>query len=888
MSPAPGTLLGPYELLSTLGAGGMGEVFEARDTRLDRRVAVKILRPARFAGMSEARARFEHEARAIAALNHPHICTLHDVGRQGDIEYLVMERLEGQTLAQRLARGPLPVAEVFLYAGQIADALDCAHRHRIVHRDLKPANIMLVGGASRASGTATAKLLDFGVASLKDPVGERKALTQAVTVAGKSTVFGTLQYMSPEQVEGREADARSDLFAFGCVVYEMLTGRPAFEGPNPARLVAAVLESDPPPLAQARPDAPPPLRILVETCLAKNPDHRWASAHDACLLLQRLSREPAADSETLAGRVMEGIRRRPVAWMVPPIAIVAVVVALILGAQRLRPAAVAPLDVLSVLPPAGTALTVGEAPEVSPDGRSVAFVATDEVGRTLLYVRPRGADARPLPDTDDATLPFWSPDSRRLGFFARGSLKTVPAAGGRVQTLAAAPVPRGGTWSVRDEILFVAYPNSMPESIPATGGTPTRVAASQPDSDRRWFPSFLPDGRRYVYLSIDPKRRTGLAIRLASIDSTEVTTLLQSSTSAIYTEPGYLLFRQDGALMAQPFDARSARLQGSPVVVARQVGFNAIGYRSLVSASSHVVALVEPSAGWQLTWFDSAGARVGTVAPPGQYNSACLTGDGKYVVYDAADPRTGNIDLWSFDLARGVSTRLTYDPAVDFYPVCSSNGDEVVFASLRAGPPALFRLRISSPGTERLLHQTSVAEIPSDWSADGKWILYSAFNPKTSWDVWALPMVPGQEPAPLVASPAEERNARFSPNGRFMAYVLLEGGTSDVIVEPFPPTGTRWQVSREGGRQPVWSPDGRQLYYVSADKKLIAVAITTEAGTLAVGTSRVVAETRMAGLERNTQGASFLVTSDGKRFLSVEGGDEVRPITLLLNWAGGR
>ena len=544
---------------------------------------------------------------------------------------------------------------------------------------------------------------------------------------------------------------------------------------------------------------------------------------------------------------------------------------------------------LSVLPPAGTTLTIGEAPEVSPDGRSVAFVATDASGRTLLYVRPRGAEARGLADTDDVTLPFWSPDSRQLGFFARGSLKTVPAAGGRVRTLAPAPVPRGGSWSVHGEILFVAYPNSLPERIPAAGGTPIPVPTPQPDTDRRWFPSFLPDGRRYVYLGIDPTRRTGTAIRLASVDSTKVIDLLPSSTSAVYADPGYLLFRRDGALMAQSFDPRSASLLGSPVVVAQQVAFNAVGYRSLLSASGDgVVALLEPSGGWQLTWFDRAGRRVGTVGPPGQYNSACLTGDGKHVVYDEADPRTGNIDLWSFDLARGVSTRLTYDPAVDFYPVCSKNSDEIAFASLRSGPPALFRLRISSPGTEAPLRTGATAQIPSDWSADGRWILYSVFSPKTSWDVWALPMVPGQEPVPLMASPAEERNARFAPNGRFVAYQLLEGGTSEVIVEPFPPTGTRWQVSHDGGRQPVWSPDGRQLYYLSADKKMVAVDITMESGALAVGTSRAVADTRIAGLERNTQGASFLVTPDGKRFLVVEGGPEVTPITLLLNWTAGR
>jgi eukaryotic-like serine/threonine-protein kinase len=886
MPPSPGTRLGPYELVSPLGSGGMGDVFVARDTRLDRRVAIKIVRTPALAVSADARGRFEREARAIASLNHPHICTLHDVGRDGDVEFLVMELLEGETLAQRLERGRLPVREVIDYALQIADALEAAHRHGIVHRDLKPANVMLISGGTRSRGAATVKLLDFGIARLKALPVEGDRLTQPVTVTGE--IVGTLPYMAPEQIEGADVDSRADLFAFGAVLYEMLSGRPAFRAPTQARLVAEILEVQPPALSELRPDTPPTLQMLVEACLAKAVERRWASAADARLVLQHALAEPTAPLAGRRGGLLESLRRRPLAWILPPAGILVAVLALIVAAQQLRPQVAPPVDVLSVISPPGTTFTVGDGPQVSPDGRIVAFVATDAAGKTSIYVRERSAAAaRVLPDTEDATQPFWSPDSRQLGFFARGSLKTVPVAGGRVQTLAVAAVPRGGSWSAAGDIVFVPYPNASPQRIPAAGGTPTTVPLPARDDERRWFPCFLPDGRRYLYLAIDVKRRTGKAIRLASLDSTEVIDLVASSTSAVYAEPGYLLFRRDGALVAQRFDTRSAKLQGQPVVVAEAVGFNAIGYQGFFSASRDgVIALFAPSPGWRLAWFDRFGRRIGTVGAAAQYNSVCLTGDGQHLVYDAADPATGNIDLWSLNLASGVSGRLTFDPTVDFYPSCSKRGDEVFFASLRQGLPGLYRQRISSPGSETLLRTPPGPEIPTDWSSDGRWLLFVTYNTKTSWDVWAMPIDQGsrRDPIPLAATPAEERNATFSPDGRFVAYIMQEAGSPEVMVQPFPPTGTRWQVSSTGGRQPAWSPDGGTLYYLSPDNKLMAVEVRTKSGSFAAGASRTVMETRVAGLERSSQGTSFQVAPDGQRFLIIDGGDAAVPVTLLLNW----
>jgi len=557
----------------------------------------------------------------------------------------------------------------------------------------------------------------------------------------------------------------------------------------------------------------------------------------------------------------------------------------VLAARTLWPRADAPLGFVSVLPAPGTTLTPGEAPQVSPDGRHVAFIATDKSGKTLLYVRMRGAlAARPLPETDDATLPFWSPDSRQLGFFARGSLKTIGVSGGGPQTLASAPVPRGGTWSSEDVIVFVPYPNELPRRIPAAGGNATAVPVPEPVNERRWFPSFLPDGRHYLYLGIDVTRRTPAAIRVASLDSTESTELMRSGTSAVYAEPGYLIFRREDALVAQAFDARRLRLEGTPAVVTDKVGVSAIGYQVLVSASNDgVLAYLEPDPGGHLVWFDRSGRRLGTLLEAGQYNSLCITPDGRRIVYDLADAR-GNVDIWSLDLARGVRSRLTFEASVDFYPVCAPISEEVAFASLRSGPPKLFRQKLAAPGSETLLPQSPAPKIPTDWSRDGRLLVYSAYDPKTSWDIWVMPLSGGGQPFAFAATDAEERNGRLSPDGRWMAYTFRQSETTEVYVQPFPAAGTKWQVSRGGGRQPVWRPDGRELFYISPDNKIVAVDVIPAPSGFAVGAPRIAAETRVAGWDTTTQGSSFAVTPDGQRFLVSHAGDAVMPITLILNW----
>ena len=873
MSLHPGTRLGPYEIVGPLGAGGMGEVYDAVDTRLGRAVAVKVLRP-ELAAAPDRRARFEREARAIASLNHPHICTLHDVGHQDSIEFLVMERLEGETLADRLVRGPLPFSEALVHAGQITDALERAHGQGIVHRDLKPANIMLT-----RSGV---KLLDFGLARLLEAEASAPdGLTRAGTLTQEGTIVGTLQYMAPEQLEGKPTDARTDLFAFGAILYEMVTGRRAFDAPSQAGIVGAILHTDVPPLTSA----PPAFVRVLTVCLAKKAEDRWSSAHDVGLLLKGIGVESqsgtaALNSPSRRGGALTG-------WIVAAVALAALAA---FGARAAWKPAAAPPDVLSIVPPPDATFARGEAAQVSPDGRYVAFVATDRAGRTQLYLRPRAALlSQSLPGTDDATLPFWSPDSRRVGFFARGSLKTVAVAGGTSQTLAGAPVPRGGSWGKNDVIVFVPYPNTPLQQIPASGGTPSAVRAPEPMPHLRWFPSFLPDGRHYVYLAVDLTSRRGSAVHVASLDSTETRELVKSTVSATYAEPGYLLFRRDTALVGQRFDAAgSLQLAGTPVVLADNVGYSPAGYQTFASASAAALVYQEPEPGWHLTWFDRSGKRLGLVVPaPGQYNGLCLLRNGTRLVYDMvdADRASTNQDIWSLDLASGVTTRLTFDPSADFYPICAPTGDEIVFAALRAGPPNLFRQVVTAPGSETVLLQTPSPKIPTDWSRDGKLILFTAFDDKTGWDIWTLPLS-GGKPAVVAAGAGEERNAKLSPDSRYVAYTFVLGEKSDVYVQPFPATGARWQISRGGGQHPAWSGDGRTLFYASADKKVMAVDVLARGTEFAIGRSRVAVDTRIEGRERTNQGSPFTVTPDGERFIVSTAADTVVPITVVLNWHG--
>jgi len=542
------------------------------------------------------------------------------------------------------------------------------------------------------------------------------------------------------------------------------------------------------------------------------------------------------------------------------------------------------LDVLSVLPPEQTTLDRGEAPQISPDGRSVAFVATDRVGRRALYIRSRDAmAARALSDTDGASQPFWSPDNRQLGFFAQGQLKTIAISGGSAHAIAAATVPRGGTWGRDNVILFVGVPNLPINRVAAAGGDAVPVLMPAVH-EYRLHPSLLPDGRHYLYMSIDDRARAGAgyAIKVASLDSVDTKELTRSTSSALLV-PGYLLFRREAALVAQPFDAGSLQLSGSPVVVAEDVAFNALSYQGLFSGSGNgEIALQHTTPGSQLIWFDRQGKRLGAAAPaPADYNAVCLMPDEKRVVYDLADPVTGSIDVWALDLASARPSRLTFNPATDFYPVCSSSGDDVVFSSLRDGPPNLFRVSFTAPGSERSVLRSPVPKIASDWSRDGKWLVYTSINPKTKSDIEVVP-VAGGSPRAVIATVAEENSGRLSPDGRWMAYCSNESGGYEVYVQPFPTTGVKWQVSKGGGQQPQWRRDGAELFYITPERKVIGVVVKT-ASDFVLGETRVLMDTRVTSWERSFL-VGYAVSADGQRFLINTASDAVLPVTLVLNW----
>ena len=637
MPLSPGTRLGPYQVANPLGAGGMGEVYAARDTRLERSVAIKVL-PREFSDDAGRRARFEREAAAIASLSHPNICTLHDVGQQDGTMFLVMEKLDGATLAARLAQGPMTPAEAIACAIQIAEGLAFAHRAGVVHRDLKPANVMLT--------KTGAKLLDFGLAKVASGVAEHPTAT-ALTFHGE--ILGTLPYMAPEQLQGSDVDARADIFAFGAMLHEMVTGQRAFTGSSQASLIGAILHFEPPRVTQVAPGAPPALDRLVSVCLAKDPGDRWSSATDVLLQLKGL-----ADSAAVSERVAPGPRSAGwgarLAW---PVAVLGLVTATVLGGllTTRRPEPPAHSDVLSIVPPPDSTFIRGEAPQISPDGRHLAFSSTDRAGTRGLYVRSLDvATPRLLPGTENGAQPFWSPDSRMLGFFADGQLKTVAIAGGTPRALARSGLARGAAWSKDNLILFAPRPNAGLVVVPASGGEPV-PAPTPPTVGIPGFPSFLPDGRHYLVTDLNNENRLVERLLLGSLDAPETRPLVATTSSGVYAS-GYLLYRRNTTLLAQRFDETTLQLSGEPVAIAEDVGYNPVTFQALFSASNTgVLAYRDAAPGAQLVWFSRSGLRLGTVGPPGEFNSLCMTPDGRRLVYEQADAISGNIDMWTMDLA---------------------------------------------------------------------------------------------------------------------------------------------------------------------------------------------------------------------------------------------
>jgi serine/threonine protein kinase len=880
MALATGTRLGPYEIVAPLGAGGMGEVYRARDTRLGRDVAVKIL-PQHLAESPGFRERFEREARSISQLSHPHICPLYDIGHESGVSFLVLECLEGETLEQRLTRGPLPPEQAIRTAIQIADALDKAHQRGIVHRDLKPANVMLT--------KAGAKLMDFGLARQAAEAPVAAALTEMTAETKKLTaegsIIGTFQYMSPEQLEGQEADARTDIFALGAVMYEMATGKPAFHGRTKASLIASILSSEPQPIAAVQPMSPPALDRVVRTCLAKDPAERFQSAHDLKLQLEWISE--AGSQAGVPAPVAQRRKRRE--WMAWGTALVLLVVAAAGFYLAYREhSRIFPIAVRSSLeaPDKQEFAFTGDGggpPTISPDGTSVVFAALDSDGNQHLWLRRLNSLAtQMIPGTDNGNFPFWSYDGRKIGFFADGSLKVADLLGTPPLAICPASNGRGGTWNQNDEILFSPEFRSGLFLISGSGGTPKPVLdlGAGSFSSYRW-PEFLPDGKHFLFLGIHHEGGPQSTLFLGSLGGGKPVEIMKTTAAARYAS-GRLLFLRDTTLVAQPMDPSSGKLSGEPVPVADQVLWDGGVWRGVFDASANGVLVYEQGssvAATRMAWFDRSGKQTDTVDIPTGYSTMGLSRDGKFLAVQG-NPSS---DLWIYDLVRGAHTRLTFDPAQHSNPVWSPDGRWVAYNSSATHSEDILRKRTDGVGVPELLYTSVPTKLLSDWSFDGKYLLYFQGNDNNRGNgIWALPLEGEHKPFLLLQSAFNNSSAVFSPDGRWVAYASDESGRNEVYVTNFPKPAGKWQVSTQGGLTASWSHDGKQIFFVSTtDNRLMAAEVSATGDQFAVGSVKPLF--RLSGTARLFPW--FGASPAGDKFLAPSPtGENQPPITLITNW----
>jgi serine/threonine protein kinase/Tol biopolymer transport system component len=895
MALTVGTKLGPYEIQSLLGAGGMGEVYRARDTRLDRTVAVKVL-ASHLSSSPELKQRMDREGRAISSLNHPNICQLYDIGSQNGTDYLVMEFLEGETLAERLRKGAMPLNEVFKVGIAVAEALAVAHRSGIVHRDLKPGNVMLTQGS--------AKLMDFGLAK---PLGLQTAaprsgtvppsFTAAPTLSGPSpltpltmagSIVGTIQYMSPEQIEGKEADARSDIFAFGAVLYEMATGKRPFSGKSQISLASSILESDPQPVSDLKPNTPPALEHVVTTCLQKNPEERFQAAQDIKLELQWIAADRLAPLVTaLPSSSHTGER---IGWAAA--VVVAIVLGAIAGIFMNRPAQSRQAIRTVIDPPPNVTLNLtgdfGGPPVLSPDGASVAFAGAGADGKTALWVRPMNSlEAHRLAGTEDAIFPFWSPDGRSLGFFADSKLKTIDLNGGSPVVVCPASFGRGGTWGPDGVILFVPDTQTPVMRVSASGGNPvpvTKIDSAQHTSHR--WPFFLPDGNHFLYLAMshESSRAANDTVYYASLDGRENRPVMRLPSNAVYSS-GFLLFAHGDRLMAQPFDPATGKLSGEAQSLANGVVNDLSTWHVDASASNNGLLVLGSggTADWQLVWTDRNGKQIGAVLDKlTNLQGARISPQGDRI---ALGIDTGVNDIWVLDLARGVRTRLTFGPVQNYGAVWSPDGKWIAYSSDRNGHSNIYRKASDGSGAEELLLTDDQVTSPSDWSRDGKTLLYTRGALGSNSEVWALQLEGERKPRQVVPRSANSFNAvgSLSPDGRWLAYTSTESGAPEIYVVAFPGGHGKWQVSTDAGIVPRWSGDGKELYYFSVTNRAVnAVPIKESNGALQFG-----AVQQLAVSPASKQGL-YDVSPDGKKILLDRVAQQVsQSVTVVTDFTAG-
>ena len=885
MALTSGTKLGPYEIQSPLGAGGMGEVYRAKDTRLDRTVAVKIL-PGHLSDNIEAKQRFDREARAISSLNHPNICTLHDVGHQNGVDFLVMEFLEGETLADRLRKGPLTTEQVLKYGIVICEGLERAHKSGVVHRDLKPANVMLT--------KTGAKLMDFGLAKAT-PAGTSPASSLTMTISHPSadqpltahgTIVGTFQYMSPEQTEGKEADARSDIFALGAVLYEMATGKRAFTGKSQASLVAAILASEPPPISMVQRMSPPALEQVIKSCLAKDPEERFQTVHDLKLQLKWIA---AASASQLAAPAQIRARRvvhkrtllvaAAVGWI-----LAAAALAIFLSSRSALEDARRPLTA-SWLPPVDTEFTsvVSGAPALSPDGSKLAFL-TGDPSETKLWVRDITTGAVHQTEVERPTFPFWSPDGKYIGFFSAGKLKKVALAGGPVQVLCDAPEGRGASWSPRGVIIFTPNIREPLYKVPEGGGSPQKITEAKAGWTHR-NPYFLPDGDHFLFTyreAVGAASTTAAvgALYGASLSGELPREILPSASNAQYSD-GYLLYLRETVLVAQRFDPKSLKLGGDAVPVAEKLDYwNARDLAAFTAAHGTLVYRHGSLQKTQPMWVDRTGKEVGRFGEPGLYMSPRASADGSLVGLSRPDPDTGKGDVWVIDASRNTMSRSTFADAASISFAFSPDAKMIAVGTIAGtATGGIWIQPTSGSGNQEKLDTPKTFANVTSWSPNGRYLFFMVQNNTTRQDVYYIDLDGDKKLIPFVQSPANENGAALSPNSKWLAYTSDESGRFEVYVTAFPGPGGKWQVSNGGGGSPHWTADGNQIYYAVADKVMVVPIQNVETFEFGTPSALPIHANEFAALGPPAPGERFPA-------LKALSGGQAHPQEVIINWTG--
>ena len=906
-----GKTISHYRILEKLGEGGMGIVYKAEDTRLKRIVALKFLSAIALSG--EEKSRFLREAQAAAALNHPNICTIYAIDEVDGQMFIAMEYIEGQSLREKIEAGPLKIDEAIKFATQVADGLQAAHEKGITHRDIKSANIMI-------TEKNQVKIMDFGLAKL---ARGSKALWGGTMLTKEGMTLGTAAYMSPEQARGEAVDHRTDIWSFGVVLYEMISGRLPFRGEYESAMMYSILNEEPEPLTSLRSNVPMDLERVVAKMLAKNPAARYQHVDELPVDLKAIATASAGktkiSTKPIQQEAITKIRtsRESFLWILAGILALALLALAIVHfwKEPLKPQTIRSL----IHPPENTtfAYNIGVAGgghiAVSPDGSTLAFVTADSTGRNHLWVRPLNSlSSQQLSRTEGAHFPFWSPDSRFIGFFAAGKLKKIAVSRGLPMTICDAANAKGGTWNQKGVILFSPSRFDVIYQVSAAGGTPTAVTTldtTHHDRTHRW-PHFLPDGKHFLYFAGirggTEDEEEDDAIYVASLDGQVNKRLLPAQSNMAYAG-GYLFYVRENKLMAQPFDAKKLELMGDAVAIAERVQYSDASSRGVFSMSQSGILVYQEGStesGLQLVWFDRSGKSLGSISEPAPYliPRLSLSNNGKKIAVGIYDPESQNSDLWIYDLTRNLRTRLTFDPSAESYPIWSPDGNDVVFISDRKGHRDLYQKTTSGAGTEELLFASNFDKLPQDWSSDGRFIAYMSFNPMTEWDLWILPLFDPEfllknikesrgKPMPFLQTKFNERGAHFSPDMRWIAYGSDESGRNEIYVQPFPRQSGdgKWQASTNGGSWPTWRRDGKELFYVSRDGKLMAAEV------LGIGSKALSGSTFEVGAVRplfdisaiRIRGNFFYdVTADGQRFLIAvpAEGQASAPLTLMTNW----